>query len=290
MMIRTLRNFWEAIIGFLTRPIYESETAHLTVGTLMSIVVVIVAINVLLKIIKKVINSRLAEEDKNKFVSIFGFARYLFYILAIITILHASGLNLTVFLTASAALFVGLGFALQYLFQDIISGILIIMDQSLHVGDVVEIQGKVGKVTEINLRTTRAVTRDDKVLVIPNHKFLVETIYNHTQNHNTTLEKVTVGVDYGSDVQLVTQLLLEIVCSQKGIQKKQKPVVLFDDFGESALIFSVVYTTGDSFTDNRIKSELRYRIHEAFQKNNIVIPFPQRTLHWTQPNQLTTDA
>ena len=289
-MIKTLRNFWEAIIGFLTKPIYESDTVHLTVGTLITIVVVIAAINVLLKIIKKVVNSRLAEEDKNKFVSIFGFARYLFYILAIITILHASGLNLTVFLTASAALFVGLGFALQYLFQDIISGILIILDQSLHVGDVVEIEGKVGKVTEINLRTTRAVTRDDKVLVIPNHKFLIETIYNHTQNHNTTLEKVTVGVAYGSDVYLVSKLLLDIVCSQKGINKKQKPVVLFDNFGDSALIFSVVYTTMDSFTDNRIKSELRYRIYEAFQQNNIVIPFPQRTVHLAQPNLLNTDV
>ena len=289
-MIKTLRNFWEAIIGFLTKPIYESDTVPLTVGTLITIVVVIAAINVLLKIIKKVVNSRLAEEDKNKFVSIFGFARYLFYILAIITILHASGLNLTVFLTASAALFVGLGFALQYLFQDIISGILIILDQSLHVGDVVEIEGKVGKVTEINLRTTRAVTRDDKVLVIPNHKFLIETIYNHTQNHNTTLEKVTVGVAYGSDVYLVSKLLLDIVCSQKGINKKQKPVVLFDNFGDSALIFSVVYTTMDSFTDNRIKSELRYRIYEAFQQNNIVIPFPQRTVHLAQPNLLNTDV
>ena len=289
-MIKTLRNFWEAIIGFLTKPIYESDTVHLTVGTLITIVVVIAAINVLLKIIKKVVNSRLAEEDKNKFVSIFGFARYLFYILAIITILHASGLNLTVFLTASAALFVGLGFALQYLFQYIISGILIILDQSLHVGDVVEIEGKVGKVTEINLRTTRAVTRDDKVLVIPNHKFLIETIYNHTQNHNTTLEKVTVGVAYGSDVHLVSKLLLDIVCSQKGINKKQKPVVLFDNFGDSALIFSVVYTTMDSFTDNRIKSELRYSIYEAFQQNNIVIPFTQRTVHLAQPNLLNTDV
>ena len=118
--------------------------------------------------------------------------------------MSAAGINITLLLTASAALFVGLGLALQDIFQDIIGGIFIITDKSVHVGDIVEVDGKVGKVFEIKLRTTRAITRDDKVIIIPNHHFITDIIYNYTQNHKTTREKIIIGVAYGSDVALVT--------------------------------------------------------------------------------------
>jgi small-conductance mechanosensitive channel len=190
---------------------------------------------------------------------------------------------------ASASLFVGLGFALQYPFQDIISGILIILDQSLHVGDIIEVEGKVGRVFEIRLRTTRALTRDDKVIVIPNHKFLTDSIYNYTQNHKTTREAVRVGVAYGSDVQLVTILLLEAVAEQRNILKSPKPFVLFEDFGDSALIFSVSFYITDSFGDPQIKSNVRYAIDTKFRKNNVSIPFPQRDVHLYQASSTKLD-
>lgn len=265
--------------------IVNGETVKISIGTVLSLVLVILVINIILKIIRKIVNKRLDESDRYKFVSVYSFLRYLFYLLAIVTVLHTSGIDLTVFLTASAALFVGIGFALQYLFQDIISGVLIITDQSLHVGDVIEIEGKVGKVTEINLRTTRAVTRDDKIIVIPNHKFLVESLYNHTQNRRSTIEKVSVGVAYGSDTELVKNILIEIASNQKGVLKSTKPFVLFEDFGDSALHFSVIYTTGDSFGDNKIKSEIRFKIDKAFRENDISIPFPQRTVHLVNPSK-----
>ena len=265
--------------------IVNGETVKISIGTVLSLVLVILVINIILKIIRKIVNKRLDESDRYKFVSVYSFLRYLFYLLAIVTVLHTSGIDLTVFLTASAALFVGIGFALQYLFQDIISGVLIITDQSLHVGDVIEIEGKVGKVTEINLRTTRAVTRDDKIIVIPNHKFLVESLYNHTQNRRSTIEKVSVGVAYGSDTELVKNILIEIASNQKGVLKSTKPFVLFEDFGDSALQFSVIYTTGDSFGDNKIKSEIRFKIDKAFRENDISIPFPQRTVHLVNPSK-----
>jgi len=179
-------------------------------------------------------------------------------------------------------LFVGLGFALQHLFQDIISGILIILDQSLHVGDIIEVENKVGRVFEIRLRTTRALTRDDKVLVIPNHKFLTDSIYNYTQNHKTTRESIKVGVAYGSDIQLVTRLLKEVADTQKEVLKSPKSFVLFDDFGDSALLFSLNYYITDSFSDPKTKSEMRYRIDEKFRENAIRIPFPQRDIHLSQ--------
>ena len=285
--MKRIQEILQSISDFLGWKIYNSETIHLTVGTFLTIIISIVLVTYLLRLINRLVSRKLPEEDKNKFESIFGFIKYLFYILVVVTILHSSGVNLTVLLTASAALFVGLGFALQYLFQDIISGILIILDQSLHVGDIIEIDGKVGRVFEIRLRTTRALTRDDKVVVIPNHKFLTDSIYNYTQNHKTTREAVKVGVAYGSDVALVTELLLQCATEHTGILNKPKPFVLFEDFGDSALQFSLYFYLTDSYGDPSIKSDIRYKIDAAFRTNNIAIPFPQRDIHVYQHGQKT---
>ena len=202
--MQRIRDLFSDVQWLLEYKIYDTDHTHVTVGTFLMIIISLLVVTFVLKLLRRLITAKLPDDDKNKFVSIFGFFKYVLYILVVITVLHSSGVNLTVLLTASAALFVGLGFALQYLFQDIISGILIILDQSLHVGDIIEVEGKIGRVFEIRLRTTRALTRDDKVIVIPNHKFLTDTIYNYTQNHQTTREVVSVGVAYGSDVQKVT--------------------------------------------------------------------------------------
>ncbi|MCL5245393.1 mechanosensitive ion channel [Cellulophaga sp. 20_2_10] len=274
-----LKEVLKFLKDIMSYKLVDGDNVDISIGTLFTIVIVLFAVTYILKLVHKIVVAKLPQDDKNKFLSIFGFLKYFLYILAVITVLHSSGVDLTVLLTASAALFVGLGFALQYLFQDIISGILIILDQSLHIGDIIEVEGKVGRVFETRLRTTRALTRDDKVIVIPNHKFLTDSIYNYTQNHKTTRENVKIGVAYGSDVQLVSKLLIEIIDAKKGILKAPKPFVLFEDFGDSALMFSVNYYTNDSYGDPRIKSDLRFLIDASFRKNNISIPFPQRDIH-----------
>ncbi|MBV1925042.1 MAG: mechanosensitive ion channel [Dokdonia sp.] len=276
-------DIWGAIIDFLEwGPHLGSGTSqiHITMGAILVLIVSFIIAGRLLKIARRVVSKNLPEEDKKKFNSIFLFIKYLVYILVVVTVLSASGVNVTVFLTASAALFVGLGFALQTLFQDVLSGIFIILDQTLHLGDIIEFNdGKIGKVFDIKLRTTRALTRDDKVIVIPNHKFLTETVYNWTQNHKTTRESVKVGVAYGSDTVKVTELLLGCVADQKGVLKNPKPFVLFENFGDSALEFGVYFFINNSFIDPRIKSDIRYAIDAAFRESGITIPFPQRDVH-----------
>jgi len=274
-----VKDILSVLKDFLGYNIYDSESIHITIGTFLTIIVALIVVTYFLKIVSKLVVKKLPVEDKNKFVSIFSFLKYLFYILVIITILHTSGVNLTVLLTASAALFVGLGFALQNLFQDIISGILMIMDQSIHVGDIIEVEGKVGRVFEIRLRSTRAITRDDKVLIIPNHIFLTNTIYNYTQNHNITRESIQIGVAYGSDVNLVTTTLLGLAENQKGILKTPRAFVQFEDFGDSALMFSLYFFVSDSFGVPKIRSDIRYKLDAKFRENSITIPFPQRDVH-----------
>jgi small-conductance mechanosensitive channel len=200
-------------------------------------------------------------------------------------VLSFSGVNVTPFLAASAALLVGVGLALQELFQDVLGGIFIMLDKSLQAGDIIEVEGKVGRVVDIRLRTTRAVTRDDKIVIIPNHKFISDTVFNYTQNHKQTRETVSVGVAYGSDTALVKALLLKSLEKDSRILSRPKPFVLFEDFGDSALIFSVNFFVSDSFTDPVVKSDIRFRIDELFRKNNISIPFPQRDVHlYTKPS------
>jgi small-conductance mechanosensitive channel len=194
--------------------------------------------------------------------------------------------NITPFLAASAALLVGLGLALRELFQDIIAGIYIILDKSLLVGDIIEINDRVVRIIDIKLRATRSLTRDDKIMVIPNHKFITDIIYNYTQNHGNTRESVEVGVAYGSDTKKVKKLLLESVATQEGVLESPEPSVLFEDFADSSLNFGVYFYVSDSFSDPRIKSEIRFKIDQLFRENNISIPFPQRDVHLFQ-NQLT---
>jgi len=173
---------------------------------------------------------------------------------------------------ASSVLLIGVGLALQTFFQDIIAGIFILIDQSVHVGDIVEIDGKVGRVEEIKLRTTRAVTIDNKVLIIPHHLYLTSTLYNWTQNGTTTRENVSVGVAYGSDVQLVKRLLLQAAAEHESVLKFPAPLVLFTAFGDSALNFKLIFTLNESFMASIPSSDLRFRIDELFRENNISIP------------------
>jgi len=278
-------DIWGSIKEFLGWGFHWTEdgkSIHITIGLILLLILAFLATSFALKLVRSIFTRKMETDDKLKFISVFKFIKYVVYVAVILLTMSAAGIDVTVLITASAVLFVGLGLALQELFQDLIGGVFIIIDKSLQVGDIVEVDGKVGKVFEIKLRTTRAITRDDKVIIIPNHKLISDTIYNYTQNHKTTREKVGVGVAYGSDVQLVTDLLLEVAQEQRGVLKNPKPFVLFEDFGESALQFSIHFFVNDSFTDPRIKSEMRYRIDTKFRENNVTIPFPQRDVHLYQ--------
>ena len=276
------QTIWEGIQSFLDLGFTlgsGDQKVRLDVWTLLLVILSFLAARFFLKWIRLLLTRNMQEPDKLKFISFFKFIQYITYIIVGFAVLSASGVNVTPFLAASAALLVGLGLALQELFQDVIGGIFIFIDKSLLVGDIVEIEGRVSRVVEVSLRTTRAITRDDKIVVIPNHKFISQTIINYTQNHKTTRELVRVGVAYGSDIKKVEAILLQSVNEQSGVLKKPKPFVLFDDFGDSALQFSVLFFITDSFSDPKIKSEIRFRIDQLFRENNISIPFPQTDVH-----------
>lgn len=270
---------WENIKNFLNQHMDIGQDISISVKDVLIIITVIFITTIILKVIFKLLTRRLPDDDKAKFNVVYGYFRWLFYLIIFLVTLDSVGVDVTTVLTASAALLIGIGLALQTLFQDIISGVFILLDQSVHVGDIIEIDGKIGRVEEIKLRTTRAVTIGNKVLIIPNHLYLENSLYNWTQNGFTTRESVEVGVAYGSDVQLVKKLLIEAANSQTEVIEHDNIIVQFTEFGDSSLNFKVVFTLEDSFNANNPKSDIRFEIDRLFRENNITIPFPQRDIH-----------
>lgn len=273
---------WEKIKHFVNLHIDFTPKISISILDLLVITSVIFLTTVALRLILRLITRNLPKEDKKKFNVVFGYFRWLIYLIILLITLHTVGVNVTAVFAASAALLIGIGLALQTLFQDIISGVFILIDQTVHVGDIIEIEGKVGRVDEIKLRTTRAVTIDNKVLVIPNHLYLENSLYNWTQNGTTTRESVEVGVAYGSDVQLVKKLLIQAASTHPDVISEPEPIVVFTAFGDSSLNFKIVFTINDSFKAQFPKSDIRFEIDRLFRENNITIPFPQRDIHIIQ--------
>ncbi|MDC3276597.1 mechanosensitive ion channel [Flavobacteriaceae bacterium] len=265
---------------------FSIGSVTLTPKTILIVILVFLLTSFLLKIVRKIIFRTLAKDTRLKFKSIFSFANYFIYVVVILIILQNIGVDVTAIFAASAALLVGVGLALQTFIQDIISGIFILLDKSVLVGDIIEVDGQIGQVENIKLRTTRAVTRENKVLIIPNHKFLTSILFNWTENGIITKEIVEVGVAYKSDPKRIESILLEIANSHDKVLTTPSPLVLFDDFGDSALMFQLYVSVDSSFSANLVKSDLRFSIFQAFKKEKIEIPYPQRTLTFT--NSLTS--
>lgn len=267
---------------FLNISFQLTDSVSISLRDILVLIIVLSIANFLMSLVRRLITRKMPQDDAKKFRAVFSYARWIIYVTIVLLTFHSLGVNLSGLLAASAALLIGIGLALQTLFQDIISGVFILVDQTVHVGDIIEIEGKVGRVEEIKLRTTRAVTFDNKVLVIPNHLYLANSLYNWTQNGTTTRESVDVGVAYGSDVQKVKSLLIEAASNNVNVLKNPPPLVLFTDFGDSSLNFKLIVTLNDSFQAGVPKSDLRFEIDRLFRENNVTIPFPQRDIHIIQ--------
>ena len=256
-----------------------SEEISITVKGLIFIAIALIITSLILNFVRRIITRKLSNQDERKFITLFSYIRWFVFLIIFLVGMHTAGVNVTAVFAASAALLIGVGLALQTLFQDIISGIFILVDKSVHVGDIIELEGKVGRVLDIRLRTTRAVTIDNKVLVIPNHLYLTNILFNWTENGVETRESVDVGVAYGSDVELVKEILLNVAKSHKKILKVPEPRVLFTDFADSSLNFRVVFSLNNSFEARFVQSDLRFEIDRVFSEKKVTIPFPQRDVH-----------
>lgn len=279
----TIENVKETIVeetnSILNYNFIFTKEISITVKGLLAIIIALLITAILLKLIRRLLTRKMPVNDKAKFITAFSYLRWFVFLVIFLVGMSTAGVNVTAVFTASAALLIGVGLALQTLFQDIISGVFILVDRSLQNGDIIELEGKVGRVVDIRLRTTRAVTIDNKVLVIPNHLYLTNMLFNWTENGTETRESITVGVAYGSDVKKVKELLHQAAEEHKKVMQVPEPKVLFTDFADSSLNFKLTFTLTNSFETRFVQSDLRFRIDELFRENKITIPFPQRDVH-----------
>ncbi len=275
------------LVDFFNYQIRIGSDIALSPKSISIILLVFFLTYLFLKLFRRVVFRTLNNDTKLKFRGILTFFNYLVYLIVILITLDNVGVKVSAIFAASAALLVGIGLALQTLIQDVFSGVSILADKTVHVGDVIQVDGQVGRVENITLRTTRAVTRDNKVLIIPNHKFLTSILFNWTENGVLTKEAIQFGVAYKTDVNLLNEAIIEITNSHPKVIKNPAPFLLFEDFGDNALMFKLIFSMNKSFEANIVKSDLRFKIFKGLKALNIEIPFPQTvvTLKNDIPNQ-----
>lgn len=207
---------------------------------------------------------------------------YVVYIFAFIISLRTLGIDMTLLLGGAAALLVGVGLGLQSTFNDFISGIVLLFERSVSVGDVLEFDDTVGTVKKIGLRSSIVETRGKISIVVPNHLLVNEKILNWTHFSDKVRFDVSVGVAYGSDTQLVKKLLIKAVEKNPYVLDYPSPTVRFINFGDSSLDFVLYFFSRNYIVIEDIKSDIRLEVDRLFRENNISIPFPQRDINIKQ--------
>lgn len=204
--------------------------------------------------------------------------KYIIYFIAFVMALESLGIQMTLIWGGAAALLVGVGLGLQQTFNDFISGIILLFERSIEVGDVVEFGIETGIVKKIGLRASLIETRAQRTIVVPNSKLVTESVINWSHYHRMSRFQVTVGVAYGSDTDLVKKLLLEAVDENPHVLDYPSPFVRFNDFADSALTFDLYFFSKEFLIIEDIRSEIRFAIDRLFREHDIKIPFPQREL------------
>jgi small-conductance mechanosensitive channel len=218
--------------------------------------------------------------DPNTSTSIATITRYIIILLGSYLILQSAGINLSSLGILFGALGIGIGFGLQNITNNFISGIIILFERPVKIGDRVEVGNVAGNILKISARSTTVVTNDNITIIVPNSEFINSKVINWSHNDRSIRFNFPVGVSYKEDPIKIKSLLLEVANENKGVLKSPPPDVLFDDFGESSLDFILrVWTSDYSNTPKVLKSQLYYKIFEKFKEHGIEIPYPQRDLH-----------
>jgi len=194
-------------------------------------------------------------------------------------VLYSLGVSWKSLAVVAGGLSVGVGFGLQSIVNNFLSGLILIFSRSLQEKDIIEVGGHTGVVQKINIRATTIETFDNAMIYIPNSQFISSILVNWTRNSRSRRCIISVGVDYSSNVELVTKLLLDAAKEAEVVLKYPVPTVRFDDFGNSTLNFTLLFWVTDYMISEKTKSALRTKINKLFNENNINIAFPQLDLH-----------
>ena len=256
--------------------------AKITILNVCYVIIFLLLIGYISKIIRKALQDEVLPRtrlDIGARASLVNVVIYSLWVLAIYTGINILGIDLSSLAFMAGALGIGIGFGLQNIVNNFISGIILLFDPSIQVGDMVQIGEDWGTINRINIRTTIVQTFDNAALIIPNSHMLSDRVTNWSYKDPKVRRQVDVGVAYGSDVQLVRTVLLRIVNDMPEIMDDPAPRVDFTDFADSALIFRARFWITSPEFWLTAPTELRFRIDEEFKKNGIEIAFPQQDIH-----------
>lgn len=219
--------------------------------------------------------------DANRAAVVERLAFYVLFVLVVLFSLQVVQIPLTIFAFFGGAVAIGLGFGAQNIFNNFISGLILMFEQPVRIGDLIEVEDHLGQVALIGARCTRIRRVDGIEMLVPNSKLLENTVVNRTLSDRLIRTSLQVGVAYGSPTRQVGEIIEKAADEHPEVLKAPPPVVLFTDFGDNALLFEV-YFWADVRTMmqlRKIASDLRYAIDDAFRRGDITIAFPQRDVH-----------
>lgn len=281
-----MKSIPNSIWDILTLPLFRIGDSSVT---LMSFVYLIVAVllaiwmsKVIVRVLKRKVFPRAKVEESLQY-TLSRLIRYTLITLGVIIGLQMVGFDLSA-LTVFAGLFgVGIGFGLQNIISNFASGLIVLLERPIKVGDVVKIGQTVGTVVDIKMRVTVINTYDNETIIVPNSDLIAKEVINWSYKDLTLRLRVPVGVAYGSDVNLVREKLLEVAREIKGVLEEPEPYVYFKGFGDSSLDFELrIWIPSPNYRIN-VSSEARFKIKEKFKESGIQIPFPQRDV-WLKSN------
>lgn len=266
---------------FLEFELFKIGEYNLKVGTLVLTLLIIFITRIILWVIKKSIfrKRNLDQFVEGNYYSLYQLIKYVIWVIAIGIILETFGVNLSLLLAGSAALLVGIGLGLQQTFNDVVSGIILLSERSIRISDILEIDGKILKIQEIGLRTSKGLNTDDISIIIPNSLITTNKVINWSHQKRQNRFRIEVGVAYGTNVEFVVQILEESAREHPEVVDEKLIEARLVNFGNSSLDFQVLFYSSTIFGSDRMKSDIRRIITRKFIENNITIPFPQMDVY-----------
>ena len=279
----TLQEISGLIKGWLNIPLFEIGAAPVTLWTIVSLVVLFVLLLWLTKrlknwiVLKLLANSRIDIGVRQATGSI---VRYVIIAIGFIVILQTVGIDLSAVTVLAGALGIGVGFGLQSITNNLVSGLILLFERPIKIGDRIEVGQVTGDVVDISARATTVITNDNIAIIIPNSEFIGSKVTNWSYTTRDVRFNFPVRVSYREDPEAVRKLLLEVAESHPGVLQDRRPDVLFQEFGESSmhLIFRV-WTRDYTDRPGVLRSELNYAISRKFREHGVEIPYPQHDIH-----------
>jgi small-conductance mechanosensitive channel len=282
-MNETLSGWWQVVQEVINYPLIELGDSHLTLNGILKLLTLVVLVLIVERLLRSFLRRRVLvrthlSPDLQYAVS--RFAGYCFIAIGFFLALRVVHLDLSALAVVIGALGVGIGFGLQNVVNNFVSGLIILGERPIAIGHRVEVGGVAGQVTRINLRSTTVVTNDNISIIVPNSDFITHPVTNWSHGDPKVRLRLTVGVAYGSDVEKLQRVLMEVAAENHAVLKEPASSVRFLGFGDSTLNFELaVWTISMAHRPTRFRSDLYFAIERKFRENGIEIPFPQRDLH-----------